>query len=168
MFTVSKTSTYGMLIPKIFPSEISAIIEISINSALHTIIEYQIFCVISSIVETNLGQNSKKTLRWVLLRFENIFINYGRNETKDSDASSVSDSPVSRSRQNFLMAFLIKQRAMPCHNFGKNYIACFQVPMLPSGWFRCKCVALLLFRDFHCLHTLIIFGCTVFETIILS
>ena len=55
-FTVSKTSTYGMLIPKYFSSEISAIIEISINSALHTIIEYQIFCVISPIVETNLGK----------------------------------------------------------------------------------------------------------------
>ena len=51
LFTVSKTSTYGMLIPKIFSSEISAIIEISINSALHTIIEYQIFCVISPIVD---------------------------------------------------------------------------------------------------------------------
>ena len=56
LFTASKTSTYGMLIPKIFSSEISAIIEISINSALHTIIEYQIFCVISPIVETNLGK----------------------------------------------------------------------------------------------------------------
>ena len=63
LFTVSKTSTYGMLIPKIFSSEISAIIEISINSALHTIIEYQIFCVISPIVETNLVQNSKKRFK---------------------------------------------------------------------------------------------------------
>ena len=55
-FTVSKTSTYGMLIPKIFSSEISAIIEISIHSTLESIIEYQIFCVISPIVETNLAK----------------------------------------------------------------------------------------------------------------
>ena len=79
LFTVSKTSTYGMLIPKIFSSEISAIIEISINSALHTIIEYQIFCVISPIVETNLGQNSKKRLRWILLRFTCQSYNHATN-----------------------------------------------------------------------------------------
>ena len=66
---VSDSPTRIPIIPKIFWTEISAMIEISINFDPHAIIEFQIYSFILPILQAILGKNLAKTL-WYCYQYK--------------------------------------------------------------------------------------------------